>query len=98
LPDESGQRCPTPFVLKLTIVAAMSCGRARLWLWTDSGRGCADSANHITSSSQAPERQQRRRRPAVGSHIYLAICRSSACVSMKVRRTRVETACPSSKA
>lgn len=31
---------------KLTRVK--SCGRAALWLWMDSARRCADSANHIT--------------------------------------------------
>jgi hypothetical protein len=36
------------FVLKLIIMTAISCGRAPHWLWTDSGVGCADSANHIT--------------------------------------------------
>jgi hypothetical protein len=41
------------FVLKFIIVTQISCGRARLSLWTDSGAGCADSANHITSSRQA---------------------------------------------
>jgi hypothetical protein len=41
------------FVLKFIIVTQISCGRVRLSLWTDSGAGCADSANHITSSRQA---------------------------------------------
>ena len=35
----------------LTIVAEMSCGRTSPGLWTDSGPGCADSANHITWSA-----------------------------------------------
>jgi hypothetical protein len=41
------------FVLNFITVTQISCGRARLSLWTDSGAGCADSANHITSSRQA---------------------------------------------
>jgi hypothetical protein len=36
------------FVLSLDNALPINCGRAPLWLWTDSPRRCGDSANHIS--------------------------------------------------
>src|ERR1700722_615009 len=78
--DLGGMRIRFRFVLVQKLTPTKSCGRFGLWLWMDSAPRCADSANHITSSRQAPILTQGIIGRATATARNEGACRRAACV------------------